>query len=227
MTLVLVHGAGFAAHCFAAQIQDFPDAHAPDLPGRDGHAVSASIEDFAAWLEVYVRKHELEDVTLCGHSMGGAVALAVALRQNVPVRSLVLLGSGARLRVAPAVLHGLENSFEHEVRTLAGLFFADPSAERVEWAVASMLAVGREQTVNDFRACDAFDVLDSLSGVSVPLLAITGEHDNLTPPKYAGALANRVRGAVTRIMPGAGHFVMAERPAETNAALRTFLEGAA
>ncbi|HZZ65095.1 MAG TPA: alpha/beta hydrolase, partial [Candidatus Baltobacteraceae bacterium] len=190
MTLVFVHGAGFTGRCFAAQIQDFPDAHSPDLPGRDGHAVSASIEDFATWLEAYVRKHGLEDVTLCGHSMGGAVALAVALRHNVPVRSLVLLGSGARLRVAPVVLHGLENSFDHQVRTLAGLFFAQPRADRVEWAVASMLAVGREQTLNDFLACDAFDALERLSGVTVPLLAITGEHDNMTPPKYAATFAD-------------------------------------
>lgn len=227
MTLVLVHGAGFTGSCFAAQIQDFPDAHAPDLPGRDGAPVAASIEDFADWLERYIRHERLEDLTLCGHSMGGAVALTVALRQNVPLRSLVLLGSGARLRVAPSVLRRLEDAFEQEVQTLAGLFFAQPSAARVEWAAGLMRAVGCEQTLNDFRACDAFDAVDSLSRVTIPTLAITGEHDKLTPPKYAHAVADRVPGAVTRIIPGAGHFVMAERPAETNAALRTFLEGAA
>lgn len=227
MTLVFVHGAGFTGSCFAHQIADFPDSDAPDLPGRDGRPVAASIDDFAAWLEAHIRARQYEDVTLCGHSMGGAVALAVALRNELRLRSIVLLGSGARLRVAPAILDGLDHSFQQEVRRLAGLFFAAPSPERIQWASALMLAVGRKQTLNDFRACDAFDVADSLDTLSLPVLAITGQDDMLMPPKRAQALTDRVPGAVTRIIPGAGHFVMTERPAETNATLRTFLEGAA
>ena len=56
--------------------------------------------------------------------------------------------------------------------------------------------------------------------LGVPLLAVTGDRDVMTPPKFAQWLADRVPGAAARIVAGAGHLVMIERPAETNAAIR-------
>lgn len=131
------------------------------------------------------------------------------------------------MRVAPAFLDGLQSDFEATARTIAGYFFAQPSAERIDRAVEYMRSVGQAQTLRDFRACDAFDALERLGDVGVPLLAITGEADKMTPPKFALALADRVPGAQARIVPGAGHFVMAERPAETNEMISAFLAGLA
>ncbi len=131
------------------------------------------------------------------------------------------------MRVAPAILQRLEDDFEEGARYVAGFFFADGSDARTEWAVNSMRRVGSDQTIRDFRACDAFDVLDRLPELSVPLLALTGEADKMTPPKYAQALADRVPGAQARMVSGAGHFVMVEKPEETNDAVRAFISGSA
>ncbi len=92
-------------------------------------------------------------------------------------------------------------------------------------AVGMMLAVGQAQTVRDFRACDAFDALDRVDRIRLPVLALTGEADKLAPAKHAAALAGRVRGAQARMIRDAGHFVMVERPAETNAAIAAFVSG--
>jgi 3-oxoadipate enol-lactonase len=90
--------------------------------------------------------------------------------------------------------------------------------------VATMLKVGQAQTLRDFRACNAFDATERIASLRVPLLALTGERDVLTPPKFAQWFADRVPGAQARILPDAGHLAMIERPEETNAALRAFEE---
>lgn len=224
MTLVFIHGAGFTADAFAEQTAHFPNSHAPNLPGHLTGGAPESVSEFAVFVAEYVREQALSDVVLCGHSLGGAIAMQVALDGTIPLRGLVLVGAGARLRVAAPFLAGFANNFEQTAcEVAAGYFFADPTAERVAWAVGCMEAVGQAQTLRDFRACDAFDVLDQLDQIHVPVLALTGETDKMTPPKFAQALAGRVPDAQARIVPGAGHFVMLERPTETNEAIRTFL----
>lgn len=225
MTLLFIHGAGCTGEVFDAQSAAFPGSMAPNLPGHLCPGSPSTIEQFADAVEAYVRKHELTAVVLCGHSMGGAIAIELALRKPTWLAGVVLLGSGARMRVAPAFLAGLQSDFEPAARLIAGYFFAKPSPERIETAVAAMQRVGQAQTVRDFQACDAFDALERLGGISVPLLAVTGEADKMTPAKFALALADRVPGAQARILPGAGHFVMAERPTETNEAIAAFLRG--
>lgn len=225
MTLLFLHGAGFTGNLFEGLRAAFPGSHAPDLPGHLCAGQPQSIAEFASFVAAYARDHELRDLVLCGHSMGGAIALEAALSHDLPLRALVLLGSGARLRVAPAFLEGLQTDFPATARAIAGYFFAENTPDRIEWAAQSMERIGQAQTLRDFRACDAFDALDRLGGIGVPVLALTGEADRMTPPKYAQALADRVPAGQARIVPGAGHLLMVERPAETIAEIRTFLSG--
>lgn len=223
MTLLFIHGAGGTGETFARQLDAFPQAHAPDLPGHRTAGAPESIGDFCEFIEGYAAEHEIADAVLCGHSMGGAVAIEAALRKRMPIAGIVLLGSGARLRVSPAIIADMENDFHAAAEEVAQYFFAVPSPELVGWAASQMRLVGRDQTVRDFRACDAFDAVGRVGELSVPLLALTGESDRMTPPKFAQAWPGWVPGAQTRIIGGAGHYVMLERPEETNAAVRAFI----
>ncbi len=225
MTVLFIHGAGCTGSVFDAQVAALHGSLAPNLPGHLRAGSPSTIGEFADAVEADVSERGLRDVVLCGHSMGGAISLEVALRKPAWLRGAVLVGSGARMRVSPAFLEGLQNDFESTARTIAGYFFLDPAPERVDEALALMRAVGQDQTLRDFRACDAFDALERLGEVAVPLLAISGEADKLMPPKFALALGDRVPGAQARIIPGAGHFVMVERPAETTGAVAAFLAG--
>lgn len=225
MTLLFLHGAGFTGEVFTDVRAAFPGSHAPDLPGHLCAGEPQSIADFAAFTAQYIRERELRDVVLCGHSMGGAIAIETALSHSAALRALVLLASGARLRVAPAFLEGLQNDFAATARTIASNFFAHSTAERIEWAAGSMERVGPAQTLRDFHACNEFDALERLGALPVPVLALTGDGDRLTPPKYGAALADRVPDGEARIIAGAGHLLMVERPGETIEQIRTFLSG--
>ena len=224
MRLVFIHGAGCTPAAFGSFAGLFAGAFAVALPGRLGDSGRPdSVEAFADALAASVgATFGDEDVVLCGHSMGGAVALELALRGVSGVRGVVALGSGSRLRVAPVIFERLEADFPAASRDLAQMFFADPSSERIDAAVADMAEVGQEQTIRDFRACDAFDAGERLPELSVPLLAITGERDAMTPPKYALSLADRVPSGTARIIADAGHFAMIERPDDVASAIAAF-----
>jgi pimeloyl-ACP methyl ester carboxylesterase len=225
MRLFFIHGAGCTDQVFGAQTQAFAGAVATTLPGR-GSAIGApsTIAEFADAVAHRLDRMPAGDVVLCGSSMGGAIALELGLRAHPRVKGLVLVGSGAKLRVAPALFESLERDFSAGARTLATMFFADATPARVGAAAAQMLEVGQTQTLRDFRACDAFDATERLADLQVPLLALVGDRDVLTPPKFAQFLADRIRGATARILVGAGHLAMVERPDETNAALQAFVQ---
>jgi 3-oxoadipate enol-lactonase len=221
--IVFLHGAGCTSEIFAAQLAAFPGSVAVQLPG---HGVPGAPETIAALADAVgaeIQERNARDVVLCGSSMGGGIALELALRRGEHLRGVVLLDSGAKLRVSRQILESLELDFDSAAQTLARLFFLEPTTARVNGAVAMMQSVGQAQTLRDFRACDAFDVTSRLGEIRVPLLALAGEADVLTPPKFAQFVADRVDGAQARILPGAGHLPMIEQPAETNAALRAFV----
>jgi pimeloyl-ACP methyl ester carboxylesterase len=222
---VFIHGSGCTGSVFAAQSAAFPESYAIDLPGHRTPPLSnVSIDAYADAVARELEARGIEGAVLCGSSMGGAIALELGLRANPRVGAIVMLGSGSKLRVAPALFESLDRNFEEGARSLAPMFFAVPTPALVDASVAQMLEVGQAQTVADFRACDAFDATERLAGLALPLLALTGEQDRLTPPKYAAFLADRVPGAEARILPEAGHLAMVERPDETNAALRAFVD---
>ncbi len=70
------------------------------------------------------------------------------------------------------------------------------------------------------------DFTDHLPRIACPTLVVVGANDVLTPPSEARAMAQAIPAASCREIPSAGHLANLEAPAEFNAALRGFLEGA-
>ncbi len=223
MTLIFIHGAACLPHVFHAQLAAFPDAIAVNLPGHGTPGEPASIGEFADAVAAELDSRGVERAVLAGSSMGGAIALELALRNDPRIGGLVMLGSSARLRVAPAIFEAIDADFPAAAAMLANYFFAQPTEERLREAVTTMLEIGQAQTRRDFAACDAFDVRDRLEEIAVPLLALTGANDVMTPPKFAEAFVGRVPRATARILPDAGHLLFIERPDETNDAIRAFV----
>jgi len=155
----------------------------------------------------------LEKVTLVGHSMGGATALEFALRYPEKLAGLVLVGSGTRLRVAPAILDGICQDFEAAVRLICDYAFALDTPEQLKRKGRRQMGqTDPDVLYGDFAACDAFDVMDRLGEIRCPTLAICGAADRLTPPKYSTYLRDNIPGAQLVLIQDAGHMVMLEQP---------------
>jgi pimeloyl-ACP methyl ester carboxylesterase len=228
-TLVLVHGSGGSAAVWAHQLDGLAGVArvvAIDLPGhgRSAGEAPATIAASVAVVRGLVEALDLPTVVLGGHSMGGAVAQAFALAHADRLAGLVLIGTGARLRVLPEIIDTLERDHPAGVRLVADLAVGAGAPAGVKTSVhETTLAAPPRSLIADFRACDAFDVIADLGTIAVPTLVVCGAEDRLTPPKYADFLRQRIPGARLVVVPGAGHYVQLERPAETTAALRDFL----
>jgi pimeloyl-ACP methyl ester carboxylesterase len=227
MKLIFLHGSGGSKESWHYQVQFFEHADAVDLPGHPEGEPCTSVDDYVEWLRGYIQERSYRDVVLVGHSLGGGIAFLYALKYPDDLKAIVSVGSGGRLRVHPMYLEELEKAIGDPARFVK---FQDIGWELVEPELAEVLKRrgienGPAVMLNDLRACDEFDVMDRLSEIGVPTLAICGSDDTMTPPKYSHHLVEKLPEARDVVIRGGTHMVFAEKPEEVNGAIDEFLQG--
>jgi pimeloyl-ACP methyl ester carboxylesterase len=75
----------------------------------------------------------------------------------------------------------------------------------------------------DFLACNAFNMTDQLTRISVPTFILCGALDKMVPLKSSEFLRDNIAGAKMDVLPNAGHMLMLEQPDETEDKLNGFL----
>lgn len=211
LPVVFVHGAGGSGRLFGNQFQAFRGrarCYFVDLPGHGDSP--ASIESYAA---VVIRL--LEELggpaILLGHSMGGAIALDIALTRPDLLRGLVLVGTGGRLPVSEKILLGLESDYDKTLDAIVRYCFsknADP--DLLDRARTEMRRTPADIVRGDFHFCNAFDVCDRLHEVAVPTHIICGEKDFMTPPSLSEHLHRAIPNSQLDIIPAGSHMLMLE-----------------
>ena len=248
--VVLVHGLGGAATNWtrlAPLLARSRKVIVPDLPG---HGRSGSIgrhADLAAHADCIAQileRETAEPAALVGHSMGGVVALRLAAAHPARVSALALvesagISSTSRRAEAFLALTGLLKPARHAARlrhhiaprsSLRALTFGywgaglprDLTAE----AVLGFLEGGHNAT--DVGAASAALVRDDprllLDRVTCPALVLWGSRDRMVPLEDGFEYARRLRAPI-RVIAGAGHLLIGERPEECAAILQDFLDG--
>ncbi len=224
MQLIFLHGSGGCKESWRFQLDYFENAIALDFPGHPQGELCATVDEYARWLHETIVASQMRDVVLVGHSMGGGVALQAALDYPDHLRAVVTVGSGARLRVHPDIFSMLEPA--REDATVLDQFL-DLALARIDPDLSgTMRARSHENTVaaflNDFSACDGFDVMDRLADLSIPLLAAVGSQDGMAPVKYSEYLASSVQSGRICLIDGADHYAHIEQPAIFNESLAAF-----
>lgn len=227
LPIVLLHGAGCDGREFdelAPRLAPL-DVIRPDLPGRGDASGPAptTVADAATFVARHVESIGVRRAVVLGHSYGGAIALELALARPDLVAGLVLVATGAKLRVHPSILATMEAAAAAGPRSVVAvpwLANADPAVvARFERHAAE---VPSASTLADWRAAHAFDRMAEVANVSCPTLVLAGTADPLTPPKYARFLAERIAGAELALVEGAGHMLPVEHAAEAAARIVPF-----
>jgi pimeloyl-ACP methyl ester carboxylesterase len=230
--VLYVHGTGCNSEVWAPHMNAIADAHIPvaiDLPGhgRSPGRGFRGIADYAYFVVELAKALGWDRFVVVGHSMGGAVALTIALYHAELLDGLVLVDTGARLRVNPVLLHGA-----HEAATSGRASATDRS-----WAYAAATpqpVVDAVQkltadcdpwvTYGDWIADDTFDVMSRLKDIRVPTQIVCGAEDRLTPVRNHQFLAAQISGSRLTIIGGAGHWVFWEQPDAFTRTVRAFLD---
>ena len=232
-----------AARKLHAIAVDMPPLGYSERPADASYSDAAQARRLLAALDAL----RVQRTAVVGHSFGARAAVALALQAPGRVSKLVLVDAAlpppgsegrepppwARRILAAAPLRDalLAATLANPVHTrrIMTFFTADPACatdERVE-AMARPLAV--EGTVAAFgRFLQAVSVsarAPDYARLKAPTLLLWGEADTATPLAGAAALEAVIKGAKLRVIPGAGHLLPLEKPAEFDAALLDFLAG--
>lgn len=228
--LVLLHGAGGTHVQWPPEVRFLPGqtVYALDLPGH-GQSTGAGRDTIEAYRDVvlaWVDAMALSRVVVAGMSMGGAIAQALALAAPARLAGLILVGTDARLPVAPAILEGLRRDFDGTARQIAQWVHRRvPDPVMVELYARHLLAMDPAVVIGDFEACNRFDVTAEVHQIDLPALVIVGQEDRMTPARRSQWLAAQLPHAQLLEVPGAGHSVATEAPAQVVDAIRAFLLG--
>ncbi len=232
-TLFFIHGAGGNRNHWINQFdglkRDF-NVTVMELPGhgasspRGANRVNRYAEDAAAVIDILSPSPPIA----VGHSMGGAICQTLSLHFPDKISGLVLIGTGCRLKVLPAILEGILTNFEETVAMINRYAFSKYTDEDIiQEGSSEMVKTPPSVLHGDFLACDRFDICDRVGLISHPTLLLCGEDDQLTPPKYSRFLLEKIPRATLKTFPRAGHMVMVEVPEKVNAAIREFAESVA
>jgi pimeloyl-ACP methyl ester carboxylesterase len=208
---------------------------APDARGfgRSTYPGGSSIHDMAADVAELLEHLSIHNLDVVGISMGGTLALQLALDYPERVKKLVLVNTFASLRPRQpsvwlyfifrfALVHTL--GLPTQARAVALRIFPQSSQESLRQELIRQIVQADPRGYRAaMRALGRFNVSKQLHRIASPTLVVTGERDTTVPAENQRMLAAGIKHATQVVIPEAGHAVTAEKPETFNSILVEFL----
>lgn len=228
--LVLIHAFPLDSKMWRPQVERFErelPVFAPDLPGFGGAELKSPVlrmADCADGIAADLRARGLQHASVCGLSMGGYVALELWRRHHDLVAGLVL----ANTKASPddAAARERRHQIADRLRAEGSAFLLDnpppllseAAPGELETFVKNIIAAQPPESIAaaSIGMAGRSDSTDLLSGIFVPTLVISSEHDTLISPEVTRAMADQIPSARFELLPGAGHLSSLEAPDQFN-----------
>lgn len=195
-----------------------------DVRGHGGSEIGEtpySVEGLAADLAALLEALGLEAVIVCGLSLGGLVAQALAIAEPRRVAALCLCGTALRIGSREAWRERIERVRAEGLAAIADAvlarWFAPGFREREPAACRGYRGMLERMAPEGYMAAahalGEADLGARAGTITVPTVVIAGELDPATPVELGRALAAAIRGARFETLPGASHLMCVEQPA--------------
>jgi len=239
--LVLVHGLADDHRAWRRTLPDLMLRHRVLLYDLRGHGETTlgnpdgSLRQLGEDLVGLLDAHEIESARIAGFSLGGTIAMRVAIDHPDRVDKLVLVATSSRVGRSAAGWYrerlAMAMNEDSRLRETLDLDTADVYAQAPNELEEGLLI--RRQSTADPRgygnACAAMAALfeapldPELGQVKAPTLIVAADLDQHCPPKAAEIIHAGIPGSRVELIRGAGHAVPVERPGELAAAMNRFL----
>ncbi len=214
----------------------------PDLRNH-GQSPHSPVFDFPALeddLLEFIETHELQQVILMGHSLGGKTAMLFALHQPQRVSALIVADISPRRyphnteheslirammevdMASAATRSDVERSLARSVKSRRILQFLMKNAY---WTARGRLAWRLNLRALGDNLRSVFEGVDVPGVYEGPSLFIRGGLSPYVPDADIPLIQKKFPAAVIRTVSGAAHWVHADSPGEFYAILREFLAG--
>lgn len=230
--VLFLHGAGGVPGWlpFFDRLSDRFDLLVPDHPSFGGSPTPPWLDDIADLAYFYLDlldEMKLKDVHVIGHSMGGWLALEMAIRSQERIKSLTLIASaGIRIKGAPIANFffmtpdQLVNTLYHDPELIAQELARKPSPEEIDQMVINRTAAARLGWHPRFFNPK---LAKWLHRVTVPAQIVWGAEDKVVPPIYAEEFKRLIPQAAVTMVPQAGHIPFAEKLDEVTSTIANFV----
>jgi pimeloyl-ACP methyl ester carboxylesterase len=228
--IIFIHGVGGSSQNWYYQrehLKHFMKVIVIDLPGygqsKGEHC--KTIEEARDIVRHVIVTKGIKKAYIAGHSMGGGIAMSFALAYPYLLKGIILICTGAKLRVLPSILAGVLNDKEATVRMIVMDYaFSKKAPQKMkDIGFKDMMKSSAETIYQGFSACDRFSVIGTLKEIVLPTMIIGAKDDLLTPPSYSEFLHKEIKDSELIILEDAGHMVMIEQPGAVNQAIERFV----
>lgn len=233
LPFVLIHGFGGDLNSWMFNqpaLAERRTTYALDLPGHGGSTKTVgkgSVGSLTGAVCAFLDEVGIGRAHLVGHSLGGAVALDMALDHGERVASATLIAPGG---LGPDInleyIDGfIATSRAKKLRAVLEMLVADPaliSGDMVEEVLRYKRLDGVDAALNTIAAAcfaggrQALVLAGKLDAITAPLLVIWGREDRILPAAHAQGLPAHVR---VTVLEGIGHLAHMEKAADVNALL--------
>ena len=228
--VVFIHGAGGNSLSWPVELRRHkgPNFYFLDLPGHGKSALASmqSVRMLAWHICQTLDSLHIGRAVIAGHSLGGAIALEMAVNHAHKVLATILISSAAKLTVAPIFLSKPTNQtgFELILRKLVELSFGPSTAPRIkDLAYQRLLELRPSVLHNDFTACANFNLNSRLGEITQPCLILGGLQDMMVDPANWEFLSKHIINSQLATFPSAGHHLLLEQPHEISKQVLEFI----
>lgn len=184
-----------------------------DLPGFGKSQISSgdfSLFDYCDVVFKFVKKLELEDLILVGHSFGGRIAIKLAGTRPDLIRKLILVDS-AGIRVEPK-LKVVKKLFAKILRPFFLFSFTQPLRRRLYQMIGAEDYIVTPELNKTFLNVISEDLTDYLEKIGIPTLLVWGENDKDTPLAVGKRMHSLIPNSKFKILSNAGHYSFLDQP---------------
>jgi pimeloyl-ACP methyl ester carboxylesterase len=229
--LLYVHGAGGNGHFGQKLVDGLAAAHSPlsfDYPGHGRSSGTESLKSITAYSDfTYAlwKKLDVRPVVVVGHSMGGAIAMDLALRHADMVDSLVLMCTAAKFTIPDERIHTWKQVMQGRLGQPFSKESCSPKTPMPIVQEGWMEQIKTDPRVRyfDLVACQQVDLTTHLGAIRKPTLILAGQDDQTTPVTQNEYVRDHIPGAKLVVIPDAGHWLPIEKPQEACDAIGAFL----
>ena len=237
--LLFIHGSGQSHLTFLQQGRFFANRDwqvlNPDMPahGHSGGTPLTTISDMSNWYAGLMDELGIKSATIIGHSQGCLVALELAKNHPQKVKKLCLVAGSMAIPVNDALLDMAKNKPQAAYQAMVDWAHASdshlydhswPGFTHIDFGKQVMAANQQNALFADLNACNTYkDGQDAANSVTCPAITILASQDKMTPAKAGKQMADAINDCELHIIEDAGHFLLSERPFETNKIIRNFI----